>query len=121
MAGAKNWFVPDAYYPVNSTGTVYNSHESVCVLNTGKQDATIKLTLYFEDRDKMDGFTAACKAERTHHIRLDKLKNKDGSGVPQGVPYAIMVESDVDVVVQYTRLDTTQAELGLMTAVAYSV
>lgn len=121
MPGAKSWFIPDAYYPKISTGTVYNSHESVCVLNTGRQDANVRLTLYFEDRDKMDGFMAECKAERTHHIRLDKLKSKKGDEIPQGVPYAIMVESDVDVVVQYTRLDTTQAELGLMTAMAYPI
>jgi hypothetical protein len=121
MAGAKMWMVPDAYYPATSTQGAYVSHESVCVLNTSNQDAKIHLTLYFEDRDKMDSFEAVCKAERTHHIRLDKLMDANGNGVPRGVPYAILVQSDCDIVVQYTRLDTTQAELALMTAMAFPV
>ena len=117
--GSKVWFIPDGYYPPVSNGTVYNSHEAICVLNTGKVNANIKITLYFEDRDKMDGFKAVCNAERTNHIRMDKLRDADGNGVPMGVPYAMMVESDADIVVQYSRLDTTQAEMALMTTMAF--
>jgi hypothetical protein len=118
--GSKTWFVPDAYYPVYSNG-VFPSHEAICVLNTGKEDANIEITLYFEDRDAMEGFKAVCQAQRTNHIRMDKLKNVDGNGVPQGVPYAMMVRSDVDVIVQYSRMDTTQAEMALMSVIAYPV
>lgn len=39
--------------------------QAVCVLNTGHQDAQIRLTYYFEDRDPMDQFTA---------VRIDKIK-----------------------------------------------
>ena len=39
--------------------------------------------------------------------------------IPQDVPYAVMVESDQPVVVQYSRLDTTQAEMSLMTTMAH--
>jgi len=118
-AGACKWFIPDGFYPPTSTGNIYRSHESICVLNTDKADARIRVTLYFEDRDKMEGFEVECKAERTHHIRMDQLKNKDSKGVPMGVPYAMMVESNIKIVVQYTRLDTTQAEMSFMTAIAY--
>jgi len=94
-------------------------HEAICVLNPGPYDATIKLTFYFSDAEPMRGFTAECKAERTNHIRLDQIKNDKGQSVPQGVPYAAMVESDQPIIVQYSRLDTTQAEIGLMTTMAY--
>jgi hypothetical protein len=89
------------------------------VLNTSDQDAEITMTLYFEDREKMGGFKAVCKAERTNHIRMDKIRNEEGIGVPRGVPYAILVESNVEIVVQYSRMDTTQAEMALMTTIAY--
>jgi len=118
--GKKTWLVPDAFYNSKSNGDQV-SHESVCVLNTSDTNATIKLTLYFEDRDKMEGFESFCLAERTHHIRMDRLKSKAGDTVPMDIPYAILVESDIDVVVQYTRLDTSQAEMALMTAVPYPV
>jgi len=116
--GAKVWFIPDGYYPSTSSGKL-KSHEAICVLNPNKEDANISITLYFEDRDKMTGFHAVCGAERTKHIRMDQLKDKDGNGVPVDVPYAMMVESDVDIIVQYSRMDTTQAEMALMTTIAY--
>jgi len=117
--GEKVWLIPDGYISGISHGTP--SHDAVCVLNTSEKDALIKLTLYFEDRDKMDCFTAECKAGRTHHIRMDKLIGINGEKVPIDMPYAILVESDVEIVVQYSRLDTTQSEMALMTTIAYPV
>ena len=77
--------------------------------------------VFFEDRDADFGFSSQCKAMRTHHIRLDKLTSSDGREIPRNVPYAMLVESSVPVVVQYSRLDTAQAELALMTTIAYPV
>ncbi len=116
--GSKTWFIPDGYWPSISNG-VFPSHEAICVLNTCSKDAEISVTLYFEDRDKMTGFKAECKAERTNHIRMDKLKDEAGNLVPQGVAYAMMVESTQDIIVQYSRMDTTQAEMALMTTIAF--
>lgn len=116
--GALVWFVPDGYYPEKSTGE-FKSHEAICVLNAGQKDVNIEITLYFQDRDKMDGFREVCKAERTNHIRMDKIINMDGQGVPMGVPYAMMVKSDVEIIVQYSRMDTSQAEMTLMTTMAH--
>jgi hypothetical protein len=31
----------------------------------------------------------------------------------------MMVESDVEIIVQYSRMDTTQAEMALMTTMAF--
>ncbi|HHU78922.1 MAG: sensory rhodopsin transducer [Caldicoprobacterales bacterium] len=117
--GSYVWLVPDCYYPSISSPGHYVSHEAICVLNTGRQDAHLDLTLYFEDREPIRSFKAVCKAERTNHIRLDLLRDEKGQAVPQDVPYAIMVESDQPVVVQYSRLDTTQAEMSLMTTIAH--
>lgn len=117
--GERIWYIPDCYYPEITSPGHYVSHEAICVLNTGMEDAEIKLTLYFEDRDPIDNFKAICPARRTKHIRLDQIKDDDGNGVPKGVPYAIMVESSCPIIVQYSRLDTTQAEIGLMTTMAY--
>ena len=117
--GKKTWLIADAYY--DSQSNHQPSHESVCVLNTSNNDATITMTLYFEDRPCMGDFTAQCGAGKTHHIRMDKIKSKSDEAVPQDTPYAILVESDIPVVVQYTRLDTAQAEMALMTTMGYPV
>ena len=118
--GKTTWLIGDGYWDSHSNG-LFNSHESVCVLNTSDKDATITMTLYFEDRDEMGGFVAKCGAKRTHHIRMDKLISQEGKAVPQDVPYAILVESDVPVVVQYSLLMSSQPELGLMSTIAYPV
>jgi hypothetical protein len=39
--------------------------------------------------------------------------------VPVGTPYAIKVESNIPVVVQHTRLNTTQEAIALMTTMVY--
>ncbi|MGE5582849.1 MAG: sensory rhodopsin transducer [Bacillota bacterium] len=118
--GSKIWFIPDGYYPESSSGK-FPSHEAICVLNPGKEPAEIEITLYFEDRPKMEGFTARCQAERTNHIRMDRLRDREGRGVPIGVPYAIMVRSDNPIIAQYSRMDTRQAEMALMTTIAFPI
>jgi hypothetical protein len=115
--GKKSWMIADCFYDSHFNKQV--SHEAVCVLNTTDTDATITMTLYFEDREPAYGYIAKCGAGRTHHIRMDKLISKDGQPVPVDTPYVVLVESDVNVVVQYSRLDTAQAEMALMTTIAY--
>ena len=117
-AGGKVWIVPDCFLPAQSTGDL-KSHESACVLNIGKKPATLKFTAYFENREPIEGFQVACAPRRTNHIRLNALKNRRGEAIPTGTPFALKIESSVKVVVQHTRLDTTQPALALMTTMAY--
>jgi hypothetical protein len=116
--GAKVWLIADSYLPDRSTGDL-KSHESACVLNLSRRPAKLKLTVYFEDRAPLSGFEAECPAQRTLHVRLERLKNRDGEMIPAAKPMALMVESNVEVVVQHTRLDTTQPALALMTTLGF--
>lgn len=118
--GKREWLVADCYWPETTAPGHYVSHEAVCALNTSDRDARIELTLYFEDREPMAGFVAHCPARRTHHIRLDKLTDAAGGHVPMGTPYAIHAVSDVNIIMQYSRLDATQPNCTLATTIAYS-
>lgn len=117
MSAYQEWFIPDCYWPDGGTDAPYVSHESICVLNTGDIDATLLITLYFEDREPQAGFVATCGARRTHHVRLDKLLDDKGRAIPRGIPYAVRMQSSVPVYVQYSRLDTTQPNMAFMTAI----
>lgn len=118
--GKTTWLIPDCYlHSVSLNEQV--SHEAICVLNTSDVDAQINLTLYFEDRDAIKDFTSFCSAQKTHHIRLDKIVSASGAQIPRDVPYAILVESNTPIVVQYSRLDTSAVEMALMTTIAYPV
>lgn len=117
-AGEKTWMIPDCYLPEKSTGDLV-SHESTCVLNLGPRAASLVFTAYFEDRAPIQGLRARCPSQRTMHVRVDALRNAKGQSIPKGVPFALVVESNIPVVVQHTRLDTTQPALALMTTMAF--
>jgi hypothetical protein len=118
--GEKRWIIPDGYIPPSSSGAL-ESHESVCVLNMSERDAHLRFTIYFEDREPLENIPYVVPARRTKHIRTSSLRDGEGRTIPAGVPYAIEVESDIPVVVQYSRLDSTQAENALMSVVAYPI
>lgn len=120
-AGETTWIIPDMYWPAITSPGAYVSHESICVLNPSDVDCDIHIDLYFEDREPMLGLESVCCAARTRHVRMDMLVDQSGVHVPRGVPYAAVVRCSVPVVVQYTRVDTTQSENALMTTMAYPV
>lgn len=118
--GSTTWYIPDAYLPeaVPADGP-YVGHEAICVLNTTDRDAALLLDFYFEDRPPVRDVAVTVPGERTRHLRLDKPEQIGDFSVPVGVPYAIRVRSDIPVIVQYSRLDTTQIQCTLMTTMAY--
>ncbi len=120
MSAKQTWFIPDCYWPEGGTDAPYVSHEAICVLNPSDQDAALQITLYFEDREPMTGFAAVCGARRTHHVRMDRQKSAAGQTVPRGVPYAAVVRSSVPVYVQYSRCDTTQADMAFLSVIPQS-
>ncbi len=97
----------------------YVSHEAICVLNLSECDAKIKLTVFFEDKEPLYGFTAVCKSKRSNHIRLDKITNDKNEQIPKETPYSVLVESDVEIVAQHSCMDVSQAEMTLMSTIAY--
>jgi len=115
--GEKHWIIPDGYIPPTSTGELL-SHESICVLNTSSEEASIKITIFFEDREPIEDIEVVVAARRTNHIRTSSLR-KGEQFIPDGVPYAIEVSSNIPIVVQYSRLDSTQAANTLMSTMAF--
>lgn len=115
--GAKVWLVPDCYLPEPGNDPL-KGHEAICLLNTGTTPANVVLDFYFEDRDPIKGVRILLGAERTWHVRLDDPERL-GVEIPRCVPYAIRVTSDVNIVVQYSRMDTSQVNLTLMTTMAW--
>jgi hypothetical protein len=57
-------------------------------------------------------------AKRTNHLRFNDLK--DPVPIPRGTDYASVIEFDVPIVVQHTRLDSRQAANAPITTIAYS-
>lgn len=119
--GARKWAIAEGYIPAQSTGPGphFTSHETVCILNAGDQDADVAITLYFADREPVGPYKVSVPARRTRHIRFNNLQ--DPEPVPKDTDFASVIESTVPIVVQHTRLDSRQAELSIMTTVAYPI
>jgi hypothetical protein len=117
--GRRRWAIAEGYIPKWSHGPQPElaSHESVCLLNAGAADAHVDITLYFPNRDPVGPYRLTVPARRTLHVRFNELR--DPEPVPRGSEYSSVIDSDVPIVVQHTRLDSRQAENAVMTTMAY--
>lgn len=118
--GSRVWAIAEGYIPEGSTGPApqMTSHETVCILNATDRDARIRITVYFADREPAGPYVVTVAARRTRHVRFNDLQ--DPEKIPLDTDFASVIESDVPVVIQHTRLDSRQAANALMTTMAYA-
>jgi hypothetical protein len=118
--GKTRWAIAEGYIPAESTGSSrqMESHETACILNASDHDAHVEITLFFVDRDPVGPYRVTVAARRTLHVRFNDLK--DPEPVAKDTDFASVIDSDVPIVVQHTRLDSRQAELALLSTMAYA-
>lgn len=119
--GRRVWAIAEGYIPPGSTGDTreLTSHETVCILNAGREDARVEITIYFADRPPAGPYVLTAGAERTRHVRFNDLTSP--APIPVGTDFSSVIVSSVPVVVQHTRLDSRQAALSLLSTMAYAV
>ncbi len=117
--GTTRWAIPEGYIPATSTGPEpqMTSHETACILNAGDRDANVTITVFFSDRDPVGPYRLRVPARRTSHVRFNNLKEPEP--IPLDTDFASIIESDVPIVVQHTRLDSRQAENALLSTIAF--
>jgi hypothetical protein len=115
------WAIPEGYMPSYGNGPEPQmaSHETVCILNAGDEDAHVEITIYFSDKDPVGPYKITVPSKRTKHIRFNDLN--DPAVIPKDTDYASVIISDRPVVVQHTRLDSRQAENALLSTIAFPV
>jgi len=118
--GQRRWAIAEGYIPPTSSDPDdprFLSHEVACMLNCNEVAAHVTLRIYFKDRDPVGPYRVTVPAQRTLHLRFNDLS--DPEPVPRDTPYASVIEADVPIVVQHTRLDSRQAALALLSTIAY--
>jgi hypothetical protein len=118
--GRTRWAIAEGYIPAESTGGTRQlvSHETMCPLNAGDEDAHVEVRVYFADREPAGPYRFTVLARRTLHLRFNELE--DPERIPLDTDYASVIEANRPIVVQHTRLDSRQAELALLSTIAYA-
>jgi hypothetical protein len=118
--GHKRWAIAEGYIPGWSNGPEpqFTSHETACLLNASYEDARLEITVFLSEREPAGPYSLRVPARRTLHVRFNELD--DPEPIPKDTDYASVIESDVPIVVQHTRLDSRQAENALLSTVVYA-
>lgn len=121
MIGKKRWAIAEGYIPAagpHKDTPALQSHETACVLNANREQAQVQLMVYFADREPAGPYRFVIAPERTLHLRFDQLQNPEP--IPRETDYASVIEADVPVVVQHTRLDARTGSAALLSTIGYA-
>jgi len=118
--GKRTWAIAEGYIPSWSHGPEHEMkcHETACILNAGEQDAHIQITVFFSDRDAVGPYEVTVPAKRTKHVRFNDLRHPQP--IPMATDFSSVIESDIPVVVQHTRLDSRQDANALLSTIAFA-
>ncbi|MBR2471505.1 MAG: hypothetical protein IKB55_02360 [Clostridia bacterium] len=120
--GKKTWYIADGYLPhkgeVKDSG--FEGHESIMFMNCNEQDANVFIDLYFEDKPPIKDIKLVVGAERVKSIRLDNPDDIGGVKLDRQYQYSVRIRSDINIVVQYGRMDLAQPNLAYMSLMGYS-
>jgi hypothetical protein len=94
------------------------SEETACILNASPDDAHVAVTIFFPERPPAGPYELTVRAQRTLHMRFDELS--DPEPIPRDADYSSVIESDVPVVVQYSRVDGPDNDSPFASTIAYA-
>ena len=117
--GKTRWAIAEGYIPSWSkeSSRELTSHETACLLNATDRPAHVQISIFYKDRDPTGPYEVTVPARRTLHLRFNELE--DPEPIPKGMDFSSVIESDVPIVVQHTRLDSRADDVSLMTTAAY--
>jgi hypothetical protein len=105
--------------PSKSTGEEpeFTSREECYFLNTNEKEAKISITIYYSDRDPMGPYEITVAGRRVRNIRFNDLI--DPEAIPLDTDFGCTIESDLPIIVQYGRIDSSRGNLAISSAMAY--
>lgn len=122
MAGKKQWYVVDGYRPPVHAGGVkdYEGHECIMILNCNKQDAHCVIDVFYPDKDPALGIKYTAPAQRISAFRTNDTAVFGEVKLEVSQQYSLRITSDVEVVVQYGRLDINQPNMAYLATLGYA-
>lgn len=120
--GAKNWYIVDGYLPYKGKvdEEIFEGHEAIMILNCHDEDAEIFMDIYYEDRDPDENIKIASPAKRVKCIRMDHPDEIGGIRLDRQLQYSLRFRSNIEVIIQYGRMDIAQSNLAYIGMMGYS-
>jgi hypothetical protein len=119
LGGAKVWYFPDGYLPEKSKEGKMDAHEALMLMNTAQETASVQLDFYFSERAPIKNIPIKVGAESVISLRLDHPTEIGGVVIEPLTQYAIRVRSQIPIVAQFGRLDTTQINMAYYGTMGY--
>lgn len=118
--GKKLWVIPGGFIPEESHGHEpdFVSSDQMAILNTTDQEAELEITIYFEDKGPQGPYPLQVRAGRVRKVRFNDLI--DPQAIPLNKEYAAVISSNVPVVVQFSRLDSSHRYKAISSTIAFS-
>ena len=120
--GKKTWYIADGYlpYPTEVKDGSFEGHEAVMFLNCNTVDAEVFLDIYYEEKDPVKDIKLTVKAERVKCIRMDRPEDINGVALGRQEQYSLRVRSNINIIVQYGRMDIAQPNLAYIGIMGYA-
>jgi hypothetical protein len=112
--GAKTWFVADGWLPYQSQteNSGYVGHEAIMILNCQEKDAEILMDVFFEKEPPLENVHLNVPAKRIRCFRMDHPDEIGGVKIDRLTQYALRFRSNIEIIIQYGRMDITQSNLA---------
>lgn len=119
--GAKTWYIADGWLPLkNKTENAeMEGHEAVIILNCNSEPAKVLMDIFFEEREPIENISLVVPAKRVKCLRMDHPEDIGGVEIKRLLQYALRFRSNVDIVIQYGRMDVTQPNLAYIGTMAF--
>jgi len=120
--GSKTWFIADGYLPLKdrTEDAGFEGHEAIMILNCNEQKATVLMDIFYEDKEPLEDIELEVPPKRIRCFRMDHPAEIGGVQIGRLEQYALRFRSDVEVVVQYGRMDVTQPNLAYIGCMGYA-
>lgn len=119
-AGRRRWAIAGGWAPSRSSGPEpeFTSRDELSLLNTGDALANVRVTVLHAGHDPVGPYRLGVAPRRLRRLRINDLIFPEAVRLDE--PYSLVIESDVPVVVQFTRQDTRAAANAGLLATAWA-
>ena len=120
--GSKVWYFADGYLPLKSktNNADFEGHEAIIVLNCNGKDANVLMDIFFEDKEPIYNISLLVPARRVKCFRMDRPEDIGGVKLKRLYQYALRFRSDIEVIIQYGRMDIAMDNIAYIGLLGYT-